>query len=266
MCDANDTCRAKRNGRVQSYNEVVTPAQTQAYVYGKNATLLAASLLVGPKGSFFAKATSYTEPPPYGGNLNFAPMDLLNASEFITNMKIGLQYYKYLIAGRANDFHNPLNNGTSATCTPDSAAKFLMGVEPGRCHSRLDHCVRSQLFSPPLRRPYVYIFYQCGFYTVNTCRDHTDGRVCLNGPLIVVSYCAMYLLAMSLTQIGKCPDTLCTHPHELMSELIRVDSKIHKIALPGRRLKLARKQQTIGNVCVRGCEVIPGTPRSSALC
>lgn len=83
-CLPNGTCIARRNGRLRSENEVITRAQVQAYIQGKNDTMTRASGVVVPNGTFFSKGAKASKPPPYGGNLNWV--------SFTTNANIGKKH------------------------------------------------------------------------------------------------------------------------------------------------------------------------------
>ena len=109
-CDSetNDTCIAKRNGHMKSVNEAVTREQLEAYVRGKNETMLQASKLVGVNGSFYNKNAKATVQPSFGGgNLQFVGGRNQGVGALIEEVTAALKIYKYLIVGGANDFSNP---------------------------------------------------------------------------------------------------------------------------------------------------------------
>jgi len=146
----NNTCVAKRNGKMASVNEEVTRAQMEAYTAGKNATMLQAALLVGKNGTFFNKnARKPTAGGPVfgGGNLQFmwpggSRQDPGDPGKFAEDIAEALQHYPYLIIGGSNDYSNPkmesLPNGQNLadgrsmrTCDTDLVSRFLLAVEPG---------------------------------------------------------------------------------------------------------------------------------------
>lgn len=147
---SNNTCVAKRNGKMASVNEQVTRAQMEAYTSGKNRTMLQAAKLVGVNGTFFNKnAGKPTERGPSfgGGNLQFmwpggSRQDPGDPGKFAEDVAAALQHYTYLIIGGSNSFSNPkmeslptgqnLADGRSLrTCDSDLVARFLLAVEPG---------------------------------------------------------------------------------------------------------------------------------------
>jgi len=136
------TCIAKRNGKVASFNEQVTPEQVEAYQKGKDETVLAGSKLVGENGTWYDKQGGYKAKPPHylGGNLVFIKPPLLNgqkgvwdAAESISEMKTALTNYKYAIFGCANCFSSPKAEQDSlpSKCTESQLAVFLLALEPG---------------------------------------------------------------------------------------------------------------------------------------
>jgi len=161
--DGNDTCTAKRNGKIKSENELVHRSVVEAYKLGRNTTMIEAFKLVGPNGSFYNKnapqqktfeqcitydpATGqgrtagdcsgnliFTGP---GGDYKWGPPRLHEqiSGNIATN-------FPYVVVGGANSFSNPkletpaagqnISDGRSLKiCDEDTLAQFLLGVEPG---------------------------------------------------------------------------------------------------------------------------------------
>ena len=149
----NDTCVAKRNGKVESINEVVTRAQHDAYNAGKNATMYRAFAMVdgagGGGGSFYNKnaAANGEKPPNFGGGnthyFKLAGKGPWDAAAWLADVAKVRANYKYIVIGSANDFSNPehetlpenqdLADGRSLKfCkTNTTLAQFLIAIEPG---------------------------------------------------------------------------------------------------------------------------------------
>ena len=167
---SNNTCVAKRNGKMESVNEVVTRAQHDAYQKGKNATMARAATMVDDAGgSFYNKnAAKNGEKPPIfgGGNTQYHMMNrgggAWDPAAWMSDVSKVLENYKYVVVGGANDFSSPeaetlpenqdLADGRSLKrcATNTTLAQFLIVIEPGMfllCNGWDDR------FSRPLGRP-----------------------------------------------------------------------------------------------------------------
>lgn len=133
----NDTCTARRNGKVLSLNEEVTRDQHNAYQEGMEKTMLEAFKLVGPDGSFYSKDVNPSKPPPFGGNLVFVDNGFrhsgLDPAQLIDTVSAAKKAYKYVIVGSGNGFSDPHHNPESLVshCDDNKIAAFLLALEPG---------------------------------------------------------------------------------------------------------------------------------------
>jgi len=137
-CDPPDnaTCIAKRNGRVQSVNEVVTAGVVQSWAAGKALAVAAGAALTGD-GAYYAKEEPTNAPPPHGGTMTWLHLDTKGAhggadgpSGLIAQVQAALVPFKYVVIGI--DWNNQADNpGFQSLCTETAVALFLLAAEPG---------------------------------------------------------------------------------------------------------------------------------------
>ena len=125
-------CKAKRNGKVQSINDVVTAAHVAAYEQGKNETLRLVASLVGPNGTVFSKMSSASG-PKFGGPFQSSLMMIAppnTPEEYLATVAEWRQNFRYLIMGSPNEYSHP-SRADAPFCKTEAIALFLLAVEPG---------------------------------------------------------------------------------------------------------------------------------------